>query len=507
METAINWKQVPFVRLFIPLALGIGVAAWLPVLPGWLPVLGFVGLFPLARWRTYRWRLLFGLVLSVQLLLCGSWLMQQTNPAQQPGHLVHADARHWQVQVVRIHGVSARFRRVELRVQARLDSMGIWQHTQGRVLAYFPADATAPLEPGRKLLIRSRMDTIRGPSDPQAFDYRAYLAGKGIRRQCFLREGDWQEGSLSGGGMARIRRWQKTLLGTLELRLEASQAFPVAAAMVLGSRDALSAELRDAYTRTGALHVLAVSGLHVGLVYWMLLGLWKLVPWRHPWRDRLLMLSCLAGIWLFALTTGAAPSVLRASVLFSFLLIGNGLGRQGNVYNSLAASAFCMLWVDPRWLYDIGFQLSYTAVAGIVFFQPKIYKLLLLPRGPLDYVWSLTAVSAAAQLGTLPITLYYFHQFPMYFWLSGLLVVPAAPIILVCGLLLLVLEGLHPGWGAWPAWLLNQLIPLLNRGLEHIQHWPGSVWENIRIPGYWVFLLYVALVLVALGLERRRREL
>lgn len=506
METGINWKAVPFVRLLAPLLAGIAAGNALPSAPLYLVLAGFCLLGFLHRLREYRWRYLFGSLLMLQLALCGIWLIQQTQVAQQPLHFSHAEPSVWRAYAVRVMGTSERFRRIELRVLARLDSTGNWQSAEGRLLAYFPVQASDSIVAGRLLEVQSKPRPVEGPVNPNGFDYRAYLAGKGIHHQCFLREGDWQLQGMQPGFMLRIRRWQQHLLQILGQRLEAEHTFPVAAAMVLGSRDALSAELRDAYTRTGALHVLAVSGLHVGLVYLFLLGFWKLLPWKSRWRDALQTISCLAGIWLFALLTGGAPSVMRASVLFSFLLIGSGLGRKGNIYNSLAASAFCLLWIDPNWAFDIGFQLSYTAVAGIVFFQPRIHKLLVVPKGLPDYAWRLMAVSLAAQLGTLPVSLYYFHQFPMYFWLSGLVVVPAAPIILGGGLILILLELLNPGWGFLPAWLLNQLTPWINKSLYAMQHWPYSVWEGIWIPAHWVLVAYAALLSLAFLLEFRRRR-
>jgi competence protein ComEC len=248
-----------------------------------------------------------------------------------------------------------------------------------------------------------------------------------------------------------------------------------------------------AYSQTGAMHILAVSGMHVGILFLILNFFLKRVKLRHRTWRLFKALILLVLIWSFALVTGASPSVMRSTVMFSFVVVADALGRNKNFYNTLTASAFCLLLYDPYWLLSVSFQLSYLAILGIVYFQPKIAGLWVIENKVGNYLWELNSVSLAAQLMTLPFTLLYFHQFPTYFWLSSLVLVPLSGLELGAGLLLLIVEPVWD-WGAFAVGkALWVMLWLGNQTVMFIQHLPAALLDGIWIGGISVLLLYLSI--------------
>ena len=177
------------------------------------------------------------------------------------------------------------------------------------------------------------------------------------------------------------------------------------------------------------MHVLAVSGLHVGIIFFILNFL--LTPLNRNKRLLKIKLFLLVGaLWFYAFLTGLSPSVMRSCTMFSFIVVGENLNKRTNIYNTLAASAFLLMLINPLIIFGAGFQLSYIAVISIVFFQPRLAALVAVKNRILKYVWDLFTVSVAVQIGTAPISIFYFHQFPVYFWLSNFIVIPGAALIL-----------------------------------------------------------------------------
>ncbi|MCB0638019.1 MAG: ComEC/Rec2 family competence protein [Lewinella sp.] len=500
-STEIPWRQMPLLRLLLPFLLGLAVS-WGSGLPPWPRPFGQV-LLALALlgavvwWRSIsrRWQLALGVSISLSFFLLGAWRMSDAQSLARPGHFdqkLAADSLHWvQFQLIDISPTGERWRCTVRALRLRNDH-GQWEDCQGRLLCYvdaWPQDEL-PL-PGSRFLGRLSVERLRPPLNPAAFDYADYQARRQVYHRAFVEEGAllmleapaWHVRNLA-------ERCRRSLLAVLRRHLApGSPELAVGAALILGQRDELSDEVRDAYANTGAIHVLAVSGLHVGLVagglQWLLA--WGWLARRRWWR----LFLTLAGVWGFALITGLSPSVQRAATMFSFLLLGQTLDRRAGVYNALAASALILLCIQPRLLLDVGFQLSYLAVGGIVFFQPILYRAWFPPSRPLDYAWKLTSVSLAAQLTTFPLSLYYFHQFPLYFWLSGLVVVTAASFILGLGILLFACQ-----WWSWLAAVVGQVLAGLlwstNAFIFALESLPGGLWSGLWLSPWLVALLFLS---------------
>ena len=185
----------------------------------------------------------------------------------------------------------------------------------------------------------------------------------------------------------------------------------------------------QAYSNAGVVHLIAISGMHLALIYYFLLWIFARIPVikKSKFTRLILVLGCL---WFFSFLTGAPASVLRSAVMFTFIAIGNSFDKKNSIYNSLAISAFVLLCYDPFMLWDVGFQLSYLAVLGIVIFQKYIYNWLYFKNKIFNLGWKLASVSLAAQLLTLPICIYYFHQFPLLFLLSNMIAIPLSTVAL-----------------------------------------------------------------------------
>ena len=210
-------------------------------------------------------------------------------------------------------------------------------------------------------------------------------------------------------------------------------------ALILGQRQNITKEVYDNYTNAGAIHILAVSGLHVGIILLILNFVFKPVE-RFKNGKQLKTIILLVLLWSYALIAGGSASIIRATTMFSIVAIGMNLKRQTNIYNTLAISVFVLLLIKPNFLFDVGFQLSYAAVIAIVSFQP-ILERLWKPKYKLpNLLWKTLTVTVSAQFGIIPISLYYFHQFPSLFWLSNLVVIPFLGVILGMGLLVITLS-------------------------------------------------------------------
>ena len=265
----------------------------------------------------------------------------------------------------------------------------------------------------------------------------------------------------------------------------------IASALTLGDKSMLDKELKRSYSATGASHVLAVSGLHVGIIYLVIIALLQQLFRGNRFKPIRVILA-LTGLWSYAFVAGLSASVVRASVMFSLVSIGEMMRRKSPSLNIVFASAFLMLLYEPRYLNDVGFQLSYAAVFAILLLHERIYKSLKISNFILDKAWSLTSVSIAAQLGTMPIMLYHFHQFSNCFWLSGLIVIPAAT-LLIYGCSLLLMATSFPVISNVIGSLLSGLIKGMNSSIRWLEGLPHSNVSGIAFGGIDVLLLYALL--------------
>ncbi len=296
------------------------------------------------------------------------------------------------------------------------------------------------LQIGNKLLLRTKIVELPPPLNPHQFDYRSYLNKQGIYGQVFIR---FNEYIIAGEASFSLKKVASKIRNSVQLSLEKHIDHPevlsITKALLLGQRQDISKDLRESYVKAGAIHILAVSGLHVGILYLILSYIFR--PLDRFKNGRLCkVLIIVAALWMYALIAGLSASVVRAVTMFTFIALGMISNRRGNVLYPLTSSAFFLLLLKPLFLFDVGFQLSYLAVFGIVWIQPMLGNIWKPKYLILHKFWQLCTVSLAAQIMILPLSLYYFHQFPGLFILSNLVIVPFLGVILTGGIVLIILS-------------------------------------------------------------------
>ncbi len=370
-----------------------------------------------------------------------------------------------------------------------------WKAGEEKMVVYLQRDADAEkLKYGDEILIHATPSLVEGPKNPEEFDYRAWLERLGVRGQVYAKIGEWKLTDRDQGNRFKkyaldLRRYFLEKLKTYGL---GGSAFGVSAALLLGASDYLDPGTLQAYSASGTLHVLSVSGMHVALVYVVLLKL--LAPFEKrtvgKWVSIIIQLFFL---WFYATLTGLCPSVLRSVTMLSVVIAGRAFNKNAHILNSLAASALILLMGDPLMLFDIGFQLSYLAVGGIVTLQPKLEKVWQPKFRFTKQLWTLISVTIVAQVFTFPLGLYYFRQFPTYFLLSNLVVIPLSTVTMYAGLVLLIVSPFIII--AKPiAAVFGFLVELLNGSVTWIEHLPYSVihsakWEKMELLSLYLFIL------------------
>lgn len=508
------WRDIPIVRILIPFVAGIVVGINFGSTWPWLVLLlsstGLVAviLYSVKRIRRSRqWGRVFNVMLFFFFACLGLITLRQNTSILRPNHFGHQldSATHATVVVKEPPVEKARSYKIEVRVEGL--AARNTKPVEGRALLYLPkVQDVASIEYGDVLLIENRFDTIDPPMNPGQFNYKRYLSFHNIYHQAYLPEGSWEQVDEGRGSKfwSFLFGLRTKLLDFIETRFESPREKGVASALLLGYRDKLDDETIRAYSSTGAMHVLAVSGLHVGIIFLVLNYLLRFLN-RHGGVKRLLKPALLLlGIWLYACITGLSPSVQRAAVMFSFIVLGNALGRHNNIYTSICASALFLLAYDPYLITEIGFLLSYSAVIGIVFIQPRLYRRLYFKNRLLDWAWAISCVSIAAQIATFPIGLLYFHQFPTFFLISNLLVIPAATVILYAGMLMFLVIPLAPVAKAI-AFLLEKFIWLLNEGIAAIDALPMSLITGVHFTRLETVLLYGLVIFGLAFLVLRKR--
>ncbi len=373
---------------------------------------------------------------------------------------------------------------------AKID--GKWQESNGDILVYHQSPIS--LRPGEVLLVNGTPELLPDPLNPHEFDYKGFLARKGIfHRQFVGTEFLVIDSADVGSRRYFIANLRQGLGEMLKSRIPHPESRQIASALLIGQKQNLDPDIRAAYVQAGVMHILAVSGLHVGIIYALFIFILK--PLRlSKTQSRYFLTMVVLVIWLYAFLTGLSPSVVRASTMFSLLTFGQMRERKPPVFNILAFSAILMITWNPEVIFEVGFQLSYLAVGGIVLIQPLLLKWWLPPNKFWEYVWQLTTVSLAAQLATFPLSIYYFHVFPTYFLLGNLLIIPLAFLIMQVGVPLLFL-GWIPGIGELLGWILSWMIRIQNWIAGMIRLIPGGKVDDLSIDGFSIVLVW-SLVLI-----------
>lgn len=452
--------------------------------------------------KSYRWRWLRTLVMCAAFLMTGITLTN--NKFQPPSYLDQlASSQDWFVRVAEEPAKKGKSVKVDAEVMQSIDN----KVNRGRILLYLQSsEAASALRYGDLLLVHANLSRIAPPCNPDGFDNQLYMRRRGIYYFGFVRDGAWEYvGNQPANRLKCLAQKARNHLTSMYVSAGMSgEELDVLKAILLGDDDTLDPELRASYSSAGVSHILCVSGMHVGVIFMIINFLLKPLDFFRASRFCKTILVLLL-IWLYAHITGLAPSVTRSAAMFTFVAVGQVLRRNTNVFHSLFASAFILLVINPLLLFEVGFQLSYLAVAGIVLFQPKLGAIYQCRTRIGKYFWELLTVSVAAQLGTSPISIYYFAQFPNYFMLSNLSVIALSFLVIVTGVALLPVS-LIPFVSKCLSWLLTMEIRIMNSVIQFVERLPHAVTENIDYHIVQVILLYGVIGCFCYLLHQRSRK-
>lgn len=352
-----------------------------------------------------------------------------------------------------------------------------------KLLVYFAkTEDVNQLSTGDNIVFSPSPQTVKNYGNPYEFDYKKYLEQKKIYRQVYLNSTDWKKTEIESKFSVIViaEQFREKLLKIYRDQHMGKNELEILSALTLGYKRGLDPETKRVFSNAGAMHILAVSGLHVGIVFWIITLLFGKIRKQKNGKLFFIILSIFS-LWAYAFITGLSPSVMRAATMFTIFVVGDNINRKANSYNSMAASALFLLLINPNNLFEVGFQLSYAAVFGILFLQPKLSKLIRVKNKMLNFVWNLTTISIAAQIGTFPITSFYFNQFPSYFLLTNLIVIPAAMLLIPLGISLLLFYKI-PILSLLISKTLQFIISFCYSLLARIEQFPFSVQEISTTP-------------------------
>ena len=503
------WKKAPFVRLLIPLVGGIilqwnfqlNAATWFLIFG--ISFLLIAGYFFIPFFNRFRFGFISGIAAGMLFLSIGALLAWHKDIRHNRNWLGHKLKVDHVLLAVLDEPLVEKTRSYKAIASARfiLDN-GKPVAAEGKIILYFKKDSVPPsLSQGSQIIINKPLQLIKNSGNPGGFDYKRYSLFHGVTHQVFLSAEDYI--LLDNKNITWLNRFiyrsRENILAILRSAISSEKELGLAEALLIGYKDDLDRNLVQSYTNTGVVHIIAISGLHLGLIYWLLVQCCRPLKKRLRWLRPVLIIL---GLWLFALLAGAQPSVLRSALMFTCIILGENLTRKTSIYNTLALSAFLLLCYNPYWLWDLGFQLSYAAVLSIVIFMQPVYNWFYISNRFLDMVWKLNAVTIAAQILTLPLSIYYFHQFPNYFLLTNLVAVPLSSLILLCEILLCLL-AVFPGIALQTGKFISWLIRLMNTWVEKLEGMPFSVWEGLQISTSQALFLYIVILGIGLGLLER----
>lgn len=377
-----------------------------------------------------------------------------------------------------------------------------------KVIAYFSKSGfDSTITTGDQLIILTKPQQIRNSGNPFEFDYQKMMELRNIRHSVYLPFGTYLKTGhqiRSIGNLAEKTR--DRLISQFPAILPDREERSVVSALTLGYRTEIAQDTLDYFASTGAMHVLSVSGLHVALIY-MILGFLLAFLKRGKYGPAIFSVIMISFLWVYAFLSGFSPPVQRATVMFTFVIIGNNLRRPVNIYNSLTASALFLILLNPNVLFDVGFQLSYLAILGIVLIQPILFNVFELTNPILKWLWALFTVSVAAQFITFPLGLFYFNQFPNLFWLSNFIVVPVTTLIMWFTLAYFIFIPFH-GLASLIGIFIQKLTWFMLAALKIMDAHPLAVSKGIILNTAQVFIIYgIIIAILIYGFSKQKQWL
>ena len=420
---------------------------------------------------SFRITLFFGAGIYILFAVAGIWRFQAYN--RRPELFTEGK---YSATVLEILQEKPKSYQSVLKISAFFRNDSVFK-TNEKVMVYFAkSEKASRLKPGEQIVFDKTPQPVENSIDLNGFDYAGYLERKRIYRQVYLPDSRWIEsGMFTHNFLILAERTRLQMLEIFRKQDLGEKEFNVLSALTLGYKRGLDPETKRVFSAAGAMHVLAVSGLHVGIVF-MILSFFLSFLKKRKRGEIAYLLVMITSLWCFAFLTGLSPSVSRAAAMFTIVVIASVFKKSSNIYQSLVASAFVLLLLNPNNLFEVGFQLSYAAVFGIVFLQPRLNKIFTFRFRVSRYFWALLTTSVAAQIATFPLSAFYFNQFPTFFWVSNLVVIPAAGILIPLGISLLFFGGI-PLIAVPLTKITGFVLQFVIQFLETVEKFPLSVLE------------------------------
>lgn len=499
------WKDAPFIRILLPFVAGIAMSYYCAVpsiamiVCGVLSVAGLVAFSGIKLHWQHQYGLVRGLLFNTLIGCFGACVAKDKNPFRYKGSIERY--RTGPLVYVASLGEPPLEKKSSWKSLSSLTSL---QSPVGvidggtNIILYFKKDSSRPPPVyGSRVAFLKDPDSIKNFIAGSAFDYQRYCALKNIHYQVFLKANEYvvlkeADGNVLQAALFDVQRWT---LSVLRANIRGTKECGLAEALLIGYKNDLDKDLLQAYSNTGVVHVVAISGLHLGLIYAML------NMFCRPLANRKLgkvikPVVVLTGLWMFSFLAGASPSVLRSAVMFSFVVVGSSVSKRSSLLNNLAASGFFLLCYDPYWLWDLGFILSYSALLSISIFMKPIYSLYVSENKLLDGIWKMNAVTLSAQVMTMPVLIYYFGQFPTLFLFTNFAAIPLSSIILVGEIVLCAVHFITPAARLFGV-ILEWLIRLMNSIVEYFNSFSFSTISGLEISMLQVVVLYVIILFIA----------
>ena len=498
----VTLRSIPLIRLLVPFIGGI----YLGSIISDFEISWMVSLLPLFIVCLYflhkrKSTLYFGLVCYITITLLGVLIIDQNDDridSQVPTALVSVPIRYKATLQDDLSKQSGKqWVSINLKIDSFLSQRG-WLKLSFPIQAIIQTkDTISKISYGSEISFRGSLDTIATNRNPYAFDYQQFLFRKGMTHQVFIAKDDWKITDKQNGSLyASAKKLQNRLAGILAKYIDEPKNLGIAIAMILGNKDFIPSALYDAYRQTGSAHIMAVSGLHVGIIVFIVMILLKPMRTRTLWSKMLKAISIITILTCYAFVTGLSISVVRATFMYTSVILIYLLSHQKNIWNTLAGVAFIILIIQPQQLFQIGFQFSFLAIIGIMLFNPLLAQYIKSDNRIIKYALSLITVSISAQALLWPLIIYYFNMFSFGFLLTSLLIIPAAFLIISIGIILLLVDFISPAVGTLVAALLNSILSATNGFVSSVQLLSPISYERIWMSTAILIMSYITMMLL-----------
>lgn len=484
-------QRMPFFRLLLPLIIGI-VLQYYFVIHTWsiIPLLTGAGIMLFSYFipfkNQFKLRWLFGTGLFCFLVgfgICSTQIRQNFSAFTFPD--IHESYEATIIDIPQEKPNTFAYK-VQL------------QNPDKKIVCYLSKDSLQnSLKIGDTFTFFSKVQAFKNFGNGEKFDYARYMHNKGYAGFAFVPPYRWEKNQKSESSLIiKAGQYRKKILGFYKSLNLTSEEYAILSALTLGYKDALSDDLKQSFQATGTAHILAVSGMHVGIIFLIILSLLSFIPKysKYIWVKYALAIIFL---WMYTFIVGLPPSAIRASIMLSLFCIAEIKRMKTYSFNTLFAVAFLMLVWNPLQLFDLGFQLSFTAVLSMLLIIP-LFSTIRIKNKYIRYFWRILIVSFAAQIGTAPITLYYFGTFPAYFFITNLLIIPLvgfimynALAILALGIIVAILPAVSFYLLYIPLWLYKTVVRILTSIIHFFENLPFAQLQNINLSLTGLFILWI----------------